>query len=89
MSDQEWKRPFQELDITQPLIFQQIEVEDYLGNGPHGEQSLIRMFGITEEGHSVLCHVHGGYPYLYVPAPSGFTFANIADFTSALDVINS
>ncbi|KAJ3255512.1 DNA-directed DNA polymerase delta [Boothiomyces macroporosus] len=85
MSDQEWKRPFQELDSTQPLIFQQIEVEDYLGNGPHGEQSLIRMFGITEEGHSVLCHVHGGYPYLYVPAPSGFTFANIADFTSALD----
>jgi DNA polymerase delta subunit 1 len=31
---------------------------------------MIRMFGVTEEGNSVLCNVHGFFPYFYLPCPS-------------------
>ena len=34
---------------------------------------LIRMFCVTEAGHSVLANVYGYCPYLYVRAPAGFT----------------
>lgn len=33
---------------------------------------IIRLFGITMEGYSVCCHVHGFSPYFYVDAPKGF-----------------
>lgn len=33
---------------------------------------LIRMYGVTEEGNSVLVNVYGFTPYIYVQAPEGF-----------------
>lgn len=33
---------------------------------------IMRMFGVTELGNSVCCHVHGFSPYLYVIAPTNF-----------------
>lgn len=33
---------------------------------------IMRLFGITEEGNSICCHVHGFSPYFYVDAPKGF-----------------
>lgn len=33
---------------------------------------IMRMFGVTELGNSVCCHVHGFNPYLYVIAPTNF-----------------
>lgn len=36
-----------------------------------GKVPIIRMFGVTDSGNSVCCHVHGFAPYFYVPAPSG------------------
>lgn len=35
--------------------------------------SIMRMYGITMEGNSVCCHVHGFAPYFYVSAPPNFT----------------
>ena len=35
-----------------------------VGPGP-----VARMYGITMEGNSVLCHIHGFVPYFFVPAP--------------------
>jgi len=32
---------------------------------------IIRMFGVTDNGNSVCCHIHGFAPYFYVPAPNG------------------
>ena len=29
---------------------------------------IVRFFGVTMNGNSVLCHAHGFVPYLYVPA---------------------
>ena len=31
--------------------------------------ATIRIYGITENGHSVLTHVHGFMPYFYIPCP--------------------
>ncbi|KAJ3249040.1 DNA-directed DNA polymerase delta [Chytriomyces hyalinus] len=73
-----------------PLVFQQIDVDEYDGvtlNNSNGlrDMSLIRMYGITQEGFSVLCHVHGFLPYFYIPAPNGFTEQNLQSFKEALD----
>ena len=32
-----------------------------------------RLYGVTEDGHSCLVHVHGYEPYFYVQAPPGMT----------------
>jgi DNA polymerase delta subunit 1 len=36
-------------------------------------KAVIRMFGVTEEGNSVLAYVNNFKPYFYIPAPPGFT----------------
>ena len=42
------------------------------------------MFGTTAEGNSVMVHVHGFFPYLYVRAPSGFTQEHCEAFRQTL-----
>lgn len=36
-----------------------------------GKVPIIRMFGVTDNGNSVCCHIHGFAPYFYVTAPNG------------------
>ncbi|RKO93814.1 DNA polymerase family B-domain-containing protein [Blyttiomyces helicus] len=65
---------------THPIVFQQIEIEECVAQYPPNlpnpfqvkEASSIRIYGVTPDGHSVLCNVHGFLPYIYVPAPRGF-----------------
>lgn len=45
----------------------------------------MRMYGVTMEGNSVCCHVHGFVPYLYVSAPLGFTNSDCQPFKTALN----
>ena len=40
----------------------------------------MRMFGITRDGNSVCCHVHGFSPYFYVNLPTTFTETDLAPF---------
>ncbi|KAH6561006.1 hypothetical protein BASA62_010170 [Batrachochytrium salamandrivorans] len=94
-----WKRPAltpinHKVDS---IVFQQIEIDEYVGRTPstllskqHSldisqESSLLRMFGITETGHSVVCHVHGFSPYFYVAAPQGFQALHVQQFVTSLD----
>eukprot|EP00923_Selenidium_pygospionis_P030946 GHVN01054996.1.p1 GENE.GHVN01054996.1~~GHVN01054996.1.p1 ORF type:complete len:1132 (+),score=180.09 GHVN01054996.1:185-3580(+) len=35
----------------------------------NNEVPVLKLYGVTEEGHSVLCHVHGFFPYLYAQCP--------------------
>ncbi len=63
---------------THPLIFQQIDIDHYVGSamaGMPGAMSgpvpVLRMFGVTMEGNSVCAHIHGFHPYFYVPVPVG------------------
>ncbi|KAK9468645.1 DNA polymerase family B-domain-containing protein [Lipomyces arxii] len=68
--DQKWARP--KLEQYDPkatdIVFQQIDAEESMYRG----SSVIRLFGVTEKGHSVMCSVTGFYHYFYVPAPMGF-----------------
>ena len=53
-----------------------------MGMGP---VPVLRMFGVTRNGNSVCAHVHGFLPYLFVPAPRGFSEEHCAAFRSALN----
>ena len=64
-------------------VFQQIDLEEY--QAPHSPP-VIRMYGATKEGHSVMVHVHGFLPYFFVNAPRGFTQGACTDFKNALNV---
>ncbi|KIK61596.1 hypothetical protein GYMLUDRAFT_42607 [Collybiopsis luxurians FD-317 M1] len=67
------------------IIFQQIDVEDnYEGNVPS-----LRMFGVTENGNSVLAHVRDFLPYFYIPQPRGFQREDIEPFQDHLNSLIS
>uniref|UniRef100_A0A6Q2XXJ0 DNA polymerase n=1 Tax=Esox lucius TaxID=8010 RepID=A0A6Q2XXJ0_ESOLU len=52
-----------------------------------GNVPIIRMFGVTDSGNSVCCHVHGFAPYFYVPAPNGFTSDHLSEFKRELNSV--
>ncbi|KAJ8347236.1 hypothetical protein SKAU_G00286370 [Synaphobranchus kaupii] len=90
----QWQRPTAPpLDPeTEQLTFQQIELDYYLGSTvagmpgqSQGKVPIIRMFGVTDSGNSVCCHVHGFAPYFYIPAPAGFSSSHLRDFQNALN----
>ncbi|KAI4500436.1 hypothetical protein M0802_004398 [Mischocyttarus mexicanus] len=77
---------------TNKLIFQQIDIDHYIGEplpempgNNCGPVPIMRMFGVTEQGNSVCCHVHGFCPYLFVTAPQKFTDAHCKPFKDALN----
>ena len=60
------------------LAFQWVDIDMYSGSplasacgsmgtvkcgGSHGPQPIVRMYGVTEEGNSVMAHIHGFSPY--------------------------
>lgn len=76
----------------QSIVFQQLDLDHY--NGKHmagmsgcksGPTPIIRMFGITMEGHSVTAHIHGFTPYFYVPAYPEFKDEDCKPFMNALN----
>ncbi|KAI8146145.1 DNA polymerase family B-domain-containing protein [Fennellomyces sp. T-0311] len=71
-SKMSWKRP--EVPHIDPnnhsLVFQQIEADDYMDY--KARKPVVRFYGVTTGGNSVVCHVHGFLPYFYFPAPVGF-----------------
>jgi len=79
---QQWKRPAVSWNASEKsLLFMQVDI-DYYTEVPHpvfwpnlgAEQKVpvLRMYGVTEGGNSVLAHIHGFLPYFYVPCPEGF-----------------
>jgi len=71
-TEQSWARkPPPKLNpATDKLVFQQIEADEYMDYAVN--RPVVRFFGVTENGNSVLCHVQGFLPYFYIPAPVGF-----------------
>ncbi|XP_064545530.1 DNA polymerase delta catalytic subunit [Drosophila montana] len=93
-TSERWSRaPPPQLDpVTDCFIFQQLDVENYVGQalpGMPGAQlgpvPVVRMFGVTMEGNSVCCHVHGYCPYFYITAPRDFEQRHCSEMHEALD----
>ena len=67
---------------TDKLVFQQIDLDTYTDSDgtpnvldksrPHvrGHNTVIRLYGVTDEGYSVMAHLHGYIPYFYASLPS-------------------
>ncbi|KAK9449602.1 DNA polymerase family B-domain-containing protein [Limtongia smithiae] len=82
-TDQKWGRPILETfdPRTTSITFQQIDAEESM----HDNSAAIRLFGVTENGHSVMCSLTGFYHYFYAVAPVGFRREHINEFHNALD----
>lgn len=82
----EWSRP--DISVAgffaaaPNLCFQQIDI-DYTVGRPwehlhpelrqsRAQSAIIRMYGVTATGQSVLAHVHGFEPYFFIDCPPGF-----------------
>ncbi|EDM07474.1 polymerase (DNA directed), delta 1, catalytic subunit, isoform CRA_a [Rattus norvegicus] len=94
--DPRWLRPTPlALDpSTEPLIFQQLEIDHYVGTSPplpegppasRNSVPILRAFGVTDEGFSVCCHIHGFAPYFYTPAPPGFGAEHLSELQRELN----
>lgn len=84
---------------TDDVAFQWVDIDMYVGKplprhpiqgravpgSRKGPVPVIRMFGITEKGHSLMVHVHGVTPYFYCDAPEGFKEEDCGRFREALD----
>ncbi|ODV98031.1 hypothetical protein PACTADRAFT_36662 [Pachysolen tannophilus NRRL Y-2460] len=81
---QNWSRPPLDPDFDPKLkdiTFQQLDAEETTINS----FSAVRFFGVTEEGHSVLCNVVGFLHYFYVPLPKGLQNSDLKDLKAYLN----
>ncbi|KAG2195815.1 hypothetical protein INT47_010025 [Mucor saturninus] len=65
------------------VVFQQIEIDEYMDYNIN--QPVVRFYGITTGGNSVVCHVKDFLPYFYFPAPVGFQRTHLEPFKKALE----
>ncbi|KAJ3102438.1 DNA-directed DNA polymerase delta [Phlyctochytrium planicorne] len=86
-----WSRKSKPVPTSEELVFQQLDIDDYIGDSRHvlennfTQSAILRLYGTTNDGVSVLCHVHGFTPYFYIPAPNGFNENHLPKFREALD----
>lgn len=93
--ESKWLRPkiYRPLDPGKdPVVFQQMDIDHYDGLKRDGfmgpDNSVVpvtRMFGVTRDGHSILCHVHGFHPYFYVYTAKKPDISKLEEFTKMLD----
>ncbi|KAH7681089.1 DNA-directed DNA polymerase protein [Dioscorea alata] len=90
-----WKRPPLISSFTpssNSIVFQQLEI-DYVISESHkellpnsfGPAAILRIFGVTREGHSVCCHIHGFEPYFYISCPAGMGPDDVSMFQQTLE----
>ncbi|XP_062149325.1 DNA polymerase delta catalytic subunit [Alnus glutinosa] len=77
---------------SRSILFQQLEIDYVIGESQKellpnsfGPAAIIRIFGVTREGHSVCCHVHGFEPYFYISCPPGMGPDDISRFHQILE----
>ncbi|KAA3486830.1 DNA polymerase delta catalytic subunit [Gossypium australe] len=90
-----WARPtLSDAYISQSrsIVFQQLEIDYVIGEShkgllpdSSGQAAIIRIFGVTGEGHSVCCLVHGFEPYFYISCPPGMGPDDISHFHQTLE----
>ncbi|KAI7877041.1 hypothetical protein K492DRAFT_239410 [Lichtheimia hyalospora FSU 10163] len=79
-----WSRsPAPALDPSKDnLVFQQIEADDYMDH--NSRKPVVRLFGVTKGGNSVVCHAYGFLPYFYFPAPVGLKQSHLPSLQAGL-----
>jgi len=65
--------------VSKPLIFMNHDFDF------NREVPVVRIFGVTAEGQSVMCIVKNFYPYLYVPLPSRAENISMPDLMQMLN----
>ncbi|KAE7998367.1 hypothetical protein FH972_002919 [Carpinus fangiana] len=77
---------------SRSVLFQQLEIDYVIGEShkellpnSSGPAAIIRIFGVTREGHSVCCNVHGFEPYFYISCPPGMGPDDISRFHQILE----
>ncbi|KAE9587344.1 DNA polymerase delta catalytic subunit [Lupinus albus] len=90
-----WTRPPLSPDYlgqSRSVLFQQLEMDYVIGEShkellpnSSGSAAIIRIFGVTKEGHSVCCNVHGFEPYFYISCPPGMRPDDISHFHQILE----
>ncbi|KAF9599784.1 hypothetical protein IFM89_001730 [Coptis chinensis] len=90
-----WKRPnlsSSYISHSNSIIFQQLEIDYVIGERNRellayssGHAAILRIFGVTREGHSVCCNVHGFEPYFYVSCPQGMGPDDVSRFRHILE----
>ncbi|XP_064635067.1 DNA polymerase delta catalytic subunit-like [Lineus longissimus] len=90
-----WARPPVPKDLNpkkDKFVFQQVDVDYYVGQplpgmpgSTVGPVPIIRMYGITMDGNSILAHIHGFPPYFFVTAPLNFKAEDCKKFKNALN----
>ncbi|CAG9334215.1 unnamed protein product [Blepharisma stoltei] len=60
-------------DNSSSICFMQTDIDYYTGRSPgtHEDVPILRIYGVTEEGHSVMVHVHSFAPYFWAECPQG------------------
>uniref|UniRef100_A0A0D9XPV6 DNA polymerase n=1 Tax=Leersia perrieri TaxID=77586 RepID=A0A0D9XPV6_9ORYZ len=91
-----WKRPALPADLasgcSRSVAFQQLDIDYVIGEShkellpnSSGPAAILRIFGVTREGHSVCCQVHGFEPYFYISCPMGMGPDDISRFHQTLE----
>ncbi|KAL3721403.1 hypothetical protein ACJRO7_033834, partial [Eucalyptus globulus] len=80
------------LSQSKNVVYQQLEIDYVIGESHRellpdrfGPAAIIRIFGVTREGHSVCCNVHGFEPYFYISCPPGMGPDDISRFHQVLE----
>eukprot|EP00762_Andalucia_godoyi_P003127 ANDGO_01026.mRNA.1 DNA polymerase delta catalytic subunit len=58
---------------------------DHKKPGKRKQVPIVRMFGITKTGMSVLAHIYGFEPYFYIESPQGFSDSEMATLVRILN----
>eukprot|EP00928_Gymnodinium_smaydae_P053270 TRINITY_DN37302_c0_g1_i1.p1 TRINITY_DN37302_c0_g1~~TRINITY_DN37302_c0_g1_i1.p1 ORF type:complete len:1054 (-),score=284.41 TRINITY_DN37302_c0_g1_i1:242-3403(-) len=93
-SFQKYRRPAPAEVFNGPMMFMQVDI-DYYSEAPDKrflpnskadtKAPVLRIYGVTEQGNSVLAHVHGFEPYFYIECPSEELRQNPQIFGEALE----
>lgn len=86
-----WRRP--QITGKPDLEFCIIDLDYRIQNSPNvkydtrkeGEVAVVDLHGCDNEGHSILCHVHGVIPYFYCSIPPSFTADQLEELKSKLN----
>ena len=95
-----WSVCFAHVCSHASAVFQWMDIDMYDGKplkvnphagrsvpgGQQGSVPVIRLYGVTPDGNSLVAHVHGFTPYFFCNAPPGFDPSHLPQFQATLEM---